>query len=66
MQEASAQFAQDMYQHVADEVAKLVDELAAFGTDLVSQARSQTPRPCGPPAVTVLVTLLWRLLRMLR
>ena len=34
MQEASAQFAQDMYQHVADEVAKLVDELAALGTDL--------------------------------
>ena len=26
----------------------------------------KTPRPCGPPAVTVLVTLLWRLLRMLR
>ena len=26
----------------------------------------KTPRPCGPPVVTVLVTLLWRLLRMLR
>ena len=34
MQEASVQFAQDMYQHVADEVAKLVDELATLGTDL--------------------------------
>ena len=34
MQEASAQFAQEMYQYVGDEVAKLADELAAFGTDL--------------------------------
>ena len=34
MQEASAQFAQTMYQYVGDEVAKLVDDLAALGTDL--------------------------------
>ena len=41
MQEASAQFAQDMYQHVADEVAKLVDELAALGTDLEDLQKHQ-------------------------
>ena len=34
MQDASAQFAQTMYQHLGDEVAKLVDELAAPSTDL--------------------------------
>ena len=34
MQDASAQFAQDMYQYVGDEVAKLTNELATLGTDL--------------------------------
>ena len=34
MQEASAQFAQTMYQYVEEEVAKLVEDLAALGTDL--------------------------------
>ena len=34
MQDASAQFAQTMYQYVGDEVVKLADELAALGTDL--------------------------------
>ena len=32
--EALAQFAQEMYQHIGDEVAKLADELAALGSDL--------------------------------
>ena len=41
MQEASAQFAQSMYQHVVDEVAKLVDELAALGTDLEDLQKHQ-------------------------
>ena len=41
MQEASAQFAQSMYQHVADKVAKLVDELAALGTDLEDLQKHQ-------------------------
>ena len=34
MQDASAKFAQDMYQYVEEEVAKRADELAALGTDL--------------------------------
>ena len=34
MQEASAQFAQTMYQYVEEEVAKLVEDLAALGIDL--------------------------------
>ena len=34
IQDASAQFAQTMYQYGGDEVAKLVDKLAALGTDL--------------------------------
>ena len=34
MQDASAQFAQTMYQYMGDEVAKLADELATLGTDL--------------------------------
>ena len=34
MQDAMAQFTQNMYQYVGDEVAKLVDELAALGIDL--------------------------------
>ena len=44
MQEASAQFAQDMYQHVVDEVAKLVDELVALGTDLEDLQKHQVSR----------------------
>ena len=34
MQDASAQFAQTMYQYVEEEVAKLGDDLAALGTNL--------------------------------
>ena len=34
MQDAMAQFAQDMCQYMGDKVAKLADELAALGTDL--------------------------------
>ena len=34
MQDASAEFAQKIYQYVGDKVAKLADELAALGTDL--------------------------------
>ena len=34
MQDAMAQFAQEMYQYVGNEVPKLVDELAALGTNL--------------------------------
>ena len=34
MQDASAKFAQDMYQYVEEEVAKLADELAALSTNL--------------------------------
>ena len=41
MQDASAQFAQTMYQHVGDEVAKLVDELAALSTDLEDLQKNQ-------------------------
>ena len=41
MQEASAQFAQGMYQHVADEVAKLVDELVALSIDLEDLQKHQ-------------------------
>ena len=33
-----------MYQHVADEVAKLVDELAALGTDLEDLQKHQVSR----------------------
>ena len=32
---------------------------SVFVVTLVSQALSRTPRPCGAPAVVVLVTLLW-------
>ena len=41
MQEASAQFAQGMYQHVEYEVAKLADDLAALGTDLQDLQKHQ-------------------------
>ena len=41
MQEASAQFTQDMYQHVMDEVAKLVDEIVVLGTDLEDLQKHQ-------------------------
>ena len=41
MQEASAQFAQGMYQHVENEVAKLADDLAALGTDLEDLQKHQ-------------------------
>ena len=41
MQEASAQFAQTMYQYVEEEVAKLVDDLAALGTDLQDLQKHQ-------------------------
>ena len=41
MQEASAQFTQDMYQHVVDEVAKLMDVLAALGADLEDLQKHQ-------------------------
>lgn len=34
IQDTTAQFAQEMLQHVGDEVAKLVEELAAFRTFL--------------------------------
>ena len=34
MQDATAQFAQEMYQYVGDEVAKMADELATLGTYL--------------------------------
>ena len=34
IEDATAQFAQNMYQYVGDEVAKMVDELAALRTDL--------------------------------
>ena len=34
IQDATAKFAQDMYQYVDEEVVKLADELAALGTDL--------------------------------
>ena len=41
MQEASAQFAQTMYQYVEEEVAKLVDDLTALGTDLQDLQKHQ-------------------------
>ena len=41
MQDASSQFAQMMYEYVGDEVAKLVDELAALGTDLEDLQKNQ-------------------------
>ena len=41
MQDALAQFAQMMYQHVGDEVVKLADELAALGTDLEDLQKNQ-------------------------
>ena len=41
MQDASAQFAQTMYQYVGDEVAKLVDDLATLGTDLEDLQKHQ-------------------------
>ena len=41
MQDASAQFAQMMYQYVGDEVAKLVDELAALSTNLEDLQQNQ-------------------------
>ena len=44
MQEASAQFAQTMYQYVEGEVAKLVDDLAALGTDLQDLQKHQVSR----------------------
>ena len=46
MQDASAKFVQDMFQYVEEEVAKLVDELAAHGTDLQdikNQVKNQVP-----------------------
>ena len=44
MQEASAQFAQEMYQYVGDEMAKLVDELAALGIDLQDIQKNQVSK----------------------
>ena len=41
MQDASAKFAQDMYQCVEEEVAKLADELAALGTNLQDVQKNQ-------------------------
>ena len=41
MQDASAQFAQKMYQYMGVEVAKLADELAALGTDLQDLQQNQ-------------------------
>ena len=41
MEDASAQFAQTMYQYVGDEVAKLADELAVLGTNLQAIQRNQ-------------------------
>ena len=34
MQDAKTQFAQDMYQYVGEDVAKLMEELVAMGTEL--------------------------------
>ena len=44
MQNASAQFAQTLYQYVGDEVAKLADEQAALGTDLEDLQKNQVSR----------------------
>ena len=41
MQDTSAKFAQDMYQYVEEEVAKLADELAALSTDLQDVQKNQ-------------------------
>ena len=41
MQDASAQFARTMYQHMGDEVAKLADDLAALGTNLEDLQKNQ-------------------------
>ena len=41
MQDALAQFAHTMYQHVADEVAKLMNELAALSIDLEDLQKNQ-------------------------
>ena len=42
MQDATAKFAQDMYQYVHEEVAKPVDELTALDTDLKDIQQNQT------------------------
>ena len=44
MQDATAKFAQDMYQYVDDEVAKLADELATLGTDLQDVQKNQVSK----------------------
>ena len=41
MQDATPKFAQNMYQYVDDEVAKLADELAAIGTNLQDVQQNQ-------------------------
>ena len=44
MENMSAQFAQEMYQYVREEVTKPADELAALGTDLQDLQTNQVSR----------------------
>lgn len=44
MQDATAQFAQEMYQYVGDQVAKLAEKLAALGTNLQGIQKNQVSK----------------------